>query len=120
MGLIYQLPISEEEKDFLVLNEDSLILKSYGLPPIFWLYLLAGLIFFSFLLLGAWGPVKTMISQGGLNSSLAWSLIVFLALIPMISLSFFFLRVPSCFKETIAHSGTPSFLDPNQKIFPLF
>lgn len=41
MGLMYMLPVSKEETDRLEINNNRLILKSYGLPLVFWGYFLA-------------------------------------------------------------------------------
>ena len=38
MGLLYAFPISREEEDFALIQDEKLILKTYGLPYIFWFY----------------------------------------------------------------------------------
>ncbi len=51
MGLMYVFPVSEEEADFVIKKDDMLILKTYGLPYIFWIYALCSVtvVFFMFL-----------------------------------------------------------------------
>jgi hypothetical protein len=44
MGLLYIMPIDLDEVDRVRVKEDTLILKSYGLPLIFWGYLAAVLV----------------------------------------------------------------------------
>jgi len=44
MGLLYIMPIELDEVDRVRVKEDTLLLKSYGLPLIFWGYLAAVLI----------------------------------------------------------------------------
>ncbi len=38
MGLMYVFPVSEDESDFVSKNDQVLMLKTYGLPYIFWIY----------------------------------------------------------------------------------
>lgn len=100
MGLIYQLPKSESEKEYVIKTVDSITFKSYGLPKIFWFY------FFSFLIL--YLPLV----------SLSWSILIelkkyyfytayliqcFLCFLPLGILFFFYYEKILTLKNTQLH-----------------
>jgi len=90
MGLIYQLPISEDERDFVTKKPEYIELKSYGLPVIFWFYLAASFAVYFFLVLAAIEPIKKMLSYESIDQIIAYSLSVFLFALPVCCLGFFF------------------------------
>ena len=90
MGLIYQLPISEDEQDFVKKTTDFVELKSYGLPIIFWFYLAASFSVYFFLVLAAIDPIKKMLSYQTIDQLIAYSLSIFLFALPIFCLGFFF------------------------------
>lgn len=91
MGLLYVFPVSEDEADFVVKEEDALTLKTYGLPYIFWLYAscVVTVIFFLFLAIKA--PVLKLIALGDeTDATLGYALLTFLGLLPVVVFGFFF------------------------------
>lgn len=91
MGLLYVFPVSEEETDFVVKKDDTLILKTYGLPYIFWIYALCAVLVVFFMFLAIKEPVLKLISLGDeTDSSLGYALLTFVGLVPVFILSFFF------------------------------
>lgn len=91
MGLIYVFPVSSEETDFVQRRDEKLILKSYGLPYIFWIYAvciiaIVGLMFFAIR-----EPVLKLVSLGDeTDALLGYSLLSMIALSPAVILAFFF------------------------------
>ena len=64
MGLLYVFPVDTSEEDFVKVSDQSVTLKTYGLPYIFWLYAVCcvAVIFFMFLAIKA--PVLKLVSLG--------------------------------------------------------
>ncbi len=91
MGLMYLFPSGVDDPDHMISTSDSLKLRSYGLPPIFWFYLLAILTVFSFLVLNVWNPLQKMLKIGqGLDVLIAYSLLGLIFLAPIILIGFYF------------------------------
>ncbi len=94
MGLLYIFPCSEEEKDrieFSKANVPSITLKSYGLPRIFWIYMLCILSFIFLMEIAIQDALIKLFQTGdSLNKGLVILVILTLILIP-ISLLIFFL-----------------------------
>lgn len=91
MGLLYVFPVSLEEKEFAEVKDETLTLKTYGLPYIFWGYALAILIVIAFMFLAVRSPVLKLISLGDeTDALLGYSLLVFLGSLPLILFGFFF------------------------------
>ena len=68
MGLLYPFPIQEDEGDHAISQDSSLLLKSYGLPYLFWGYLLAGLTILGVMAFAIRGPLKRiLLSEDSLN-----------------------------------------------------
>lgn len=91
MGLLYPFPVSEEETDFVKKDSDSITLKSYGLPYIFWLYAacIIGVIILMFI--GIRTPILKLISLGDeTDATLGYALLTLIAISPLAVLSFFF------------------------------
>jgi len=100
MGLLYPFPVDTSEEDFfsqnkitddkgnkLIINE----LKSYGLPMIFWGYLLAFLIVWVAMMFLIKAPLGKMLEAEELvDRLLAMGTYLILFLIPFVSLCFFF------------------------------
>jgi len=99
MGLLYILPVSEKEKDRISGDRNSITLKSYGLPSIFWLYLLG--IFFIIGLMGfaILDPILTLVKTGDpLNIFLSYLVLATLIATPTLLL-FFLLYEKRIFKK---------------------
>lgn len=91
MGLLYVFPVSEEETDFVVRKDDTLILKTYGLPYIFWIYALCAVLVVFFMFLAIKEPVLKLISLGDeTDATLGYSLLTFVGLLPVFVFAFFF------------------------------
>lgn len=91
MGLMYVFPVSTEETDFIDLKEESITLKSYGLPYIFWIYAVCALAVVFFMFLAVKEPVLKLASLGDeTDVMLGYSLLTFIGLIPVFVFGFFF------------------------------
>ena len=91
MGLMYVFPVSEEETDFVLKKEDTLILKTYGLPYIFWIYALCSVLVVFFMFLAIKEPILKLISLGDeTDATLGYSLLAFVGLLPVFIFGFFF------------------------------
>jgi hypothetical protein len=91
MGLLYVFPVSEEETDFAIKKDDSLILKTYGLPYIFWFYAACCVTVIFFMFMAIKDPVLKLISLGDdTDATLGYSLLSFVGLLPVIIFGFFF------------------------------
>jgi hypothetical protein len=91
MGLMYAFPVSRDEEDFVIEKEGRLTLKTYGLPYIFWIYALcvSAVLFFMFLAIK--GPIEKLVFLGdSTDALLGYSLLTFLALLPLTLFGFFF------------------------------
>ncbi len=91
MGLLYVFPVSEEETDFVIKKDDTLILKTYGLPYIFWIYALCVILVIFFMFLAIKEPILKLIALGeDTDATLGYSLLTFVGLLPIFIFSFFF------------------------------
>lgn len=91
MGLLYPFPVSKEESDFVSENENSITLKSYGLPYIFWGYAICVIGIIALMFVGIKGPVMKLVTLGDeTDSALGYTLLSLVGLAPIIILSFFF------------------------------
>lgn len=87
------MPVEENAKDdrLIKTNTGGILLKSYGLPMIFWGYLLAFFMVLGFMALGIWGPLVKM-TQGddSINQILAQAVLGLILGLPIAALGFFF------------------------------
>jgi hypothetical protein len=91
MGLLYVFPVSLEEKDFVLVKDQTITLKTYGLPYLFWGYATAAIMMILFMFLAIKDPVLKLISLGDeTDSILGYSLLTFIGLLPVFILSVFF------------------------------
>lgn len=91
MGLLYVFPVSEEETDFAVKKDDTLILKTYGLPYIFWFYALCSVLVIFFMFLAIKEPILKLVALGDeTDKTLGYSLLAFVGLLPVMIFGFFF------------------------------
>jgi hypothetical protein len=91
MGLLYVFPVGEDETEFVIRENDTLILKSYGLPYIFWIYAACIIAVIFFMLLAIKEPVLKLVQLGDeTDALLGYSLLSFIAILPLSVLSFFF------------------------------
>src|SRR5690606_24983451 len=91
MGLMYVFPVAEDESDFIVRKDDTLTLKTYGLPYIFWFYAVCAISVIFFMFLAIKEPVLKLVSLGDdTDATLGYSLLAFIGLLPVAIFSFFF------------------------------
>ncbi len=92
MGLLYLLPSKINESSHITVNaENTLKLKTYGLPWIFWGYLIASLSIIFFLSLAVWAPVlKLLKSEELIDQILAYVMFCFIPLLSLSLCGFFF------------------------------
>tara|TARA_R110002072_G_scaffold276051_1_gene437580 strand:- start:340963 stop:341601 length:639 start_codon:yes stop_codon:yes gene_type:complete len=92
MGLLYQFPVEENPQDDRIqIQENKLTIRNYGLPLIFWGYLLAilAVIFIMFLVIK--GPaLKLAATDDTINKLLGNGVLAFLAVLPISVLAFYF------------------------------
>lgn len=91
MGLMYVFPVSVEETDFVIKKDNTLTLKSYGLPYIFWIYAFCSVLVVFFMFLAVKAPVLKLIELGDeTDATLGCALLSFIGLTPVLIFSFFF------------------------------
>lgn len=91
MGLMYVFPVAEDETDFYSKKDETLTLKTYGLPYIFWFYALCSVAVIFFMFLAIKEPVLKLISLGDeTDATLGYSLLSFVGFLPVVIFSFFF------------------------------
>lgn len=92
MGLLYQFPIEENELDDRInITNDTLTIRNYGLPMIFWGYLLAMLSMIIIIILAIKTPaLKLASTDDTINKFLGYGVLVFLAILPVCILNFYF------------------------------
>lgn len=91
MGLLFVLPATEEEVDRIEKGSDGIVLKSYGLPLIFWGYLIAILTVVLFLGLAIYQPILQILrGDDEINRFIAYLTLVILILGPISLIAFFF------------------------------
>lgn len=91
MGLMYVFPVAEDETDFYIKKDETLTLKTYGLPYVFWFYALCSISVVVFMFFAVKEPVLKLISLGDeTDALLGYSLLSFVGLLPITVLAFFF------------------------------
>lgn len=95
MGLLYIMPVSEEESDRIQIIETPegklLHVKSYGLPLIFWGYLLAILSMIFIMAVAIYDPLTKVLSGADeINRVLGFTVLATLLMTPLTLLAFFF------------------------------
>ncbi|MGK0367776.1 MAG: phosphate/sulfate permease [Thermoproteota archaeon] len=91
MGLLYQFPSDELDQDHVKKSENSILLRSYGLPPLFWAYGAAILIVYTLIVIGTYNPlIKLMSYPDQMNQIIGVLLITFLVTLLFSFISFFF------------------------------
>lgn len=92
MGLMYQFPASLEEKDHVIKNQDSITLKTYGLPYIFWGYAAAIVGIVTAMYLAVRAPLLKLIelNSGGVDALIFYSLHACMLAVPVAILFYFF------------------------------
>ena len=92
MGLLYILPVSEEDLDRVNIDKNGAItIKSYGLPMIFWFYLLAGALLIATMFWAIKGPLlKLLNSDDTINYILGISVSITFLMIILGTLSLYF------------------------------
>lgn len=101
MGLMYVFPVSTDETDFAIKKDNDLVLKTYGLPYIFWFYALCVIAIIFFMFLAIKEPVLKLVSLGDdTDAMLGYALLSFIGLLPVVIMGFFFYE-----KRIIASKG---------------
>lgn len=92
MGLLFQMPVERNELDDRIQSNDkSLRIRSYGLPMIFWGYLLAILSVIFFMTLAIKGPLYSAYTgPDEINKMIAIAVFAILFLAPVILISVYF------------------------------
>lgn len=91
MGLMYVFPVGEDETDFVDKKDGALVLKTYGLPYIFWIYALCSVAVIFFMFLAIKEPVLKLVSLGDeTDATLGYSLLTFIGSLPVFVFAFFF------------------------------
>jgi hypothetical protein len=91
MGLLYAFPVSLEETDFAELKDNTLSLKTYGLPYIFWGYATAVVLVIFFMFMAIHAPILKLIELGDeTDAMLGYALLIFIGILPMAIFGFFF------------------------------
>lgn len=91
MGLMYVFPVAEDETDFYDKKGETLILKTYGLPYIFWIYALCSVVVIFFMFLAIKAPVLKLIQLGDqTDATLGYSFLSFIGFLPLFIFAFFF------------------------------
>lgn len=91
MGLMYLFPTSQDERDHVVVEDQSITLKTYGLPYIFWGYAFGILLLELAMYLAVRTPLAKLSSIGdSIDQVIYFSLNLVLLAIPFSLLCFFF------------------------------
>ena len=91
MGLLYLFPENKNDEQFAKVTPNGLTLATYGLPGIFWFYLLATMITLLILSLAIWSPLKKVLTgEDIINYYLGVAAIILIIMIPLVSILFFF------------------------------
>lgn len=104
MGLLYIMPVSEDEIDRVEVIESEgsklVHVKSYGLPLIFWGYLLAILSVIFIMAIAIKGPLEAVLSgEDQINKILGYIVLSILFITPTALIAFFF------YEKVISKSG---------------
>ncbi|WP_127717669.1 hypothetical protein [Halobacteriovorax sp. HLS] len=95
MGLMYMFPVSEDEQDRIDFvntgSTKSIVLKTYGLPLVFWGYLIAILAVIGAMYLAVQGPIRKLIETGdSINIYLAYTVQATLIILPLTLIALYF------------------------------
>ncbi len=87
---MFIFPVSKEEQDRITINEEGLTLKTYGLPMVFWGYLLAAAVVVFAMFIGVKGPMVKLYQTGDtINQALVIAVAAVLLFIPFGTLCFY-------------------------------
>ncbi|MFZ4713588.1 MAG: hypothetical protein ACOYL6_07750 [Bacteriovoracaceae bacterium] len=91
MGLMYLFPTTPEEKDHVVILPQSVTIKSYGLPYIFWGYAFVILMVEFAMFLAVKAPLSKLTAIGdSLDIFISFSLYTCMLFVPISLVAFFF------------------------------
>lgn len=92
MGLLFQMPVEENELDDRIsISKEEICLRSYGPPMVFWGYLLTLFAVLFFMILAIKGPLlKVLTGEDTLNRVIGAAVLGLLVLGPLTLLAFFF------------------------------
>jgi hypothetical protein len=101
---MYVFPIAEDEADFFEKENETLTLKTYGLPYIFWIYALCSVAVIFFMFMAIKAPVLKLIALGDeTDALLGYSFLSFVGILPVFIFAFFFYE-----KRIIKHKNQVS------------
>lgn len=91
MGLMYIFPVSANEGDRVVKSDNKILLKTYGLPMIFWGYLAAALVVIGSMWLASRAVINKLLTYEDLSLKILAASVQFtLIATPIILLGLFF------------------------------
>jgi prolipoprotein diacylglyceryltransferase len=92
MGLLFQTPVEMNDLDDRIqVKEETLILRSYGLPMVFWGYLAAIFMVLFFMILAIKDPLfKVLNGEDTINKFIGYALLFILIGGPLSLLGFYF------------------------------
>ena len=100
VGLLFVMPGGKGEGGYVEETSKGLVLRSYGLPFVFWGYLGASFVTLFFLFLAVWSPMtKMMDSHELMDIVLSYSVFLLFCFIPLGLLSFY------CYEKCIIKKG---------------
>ena len=99
MGLLYLFPDNENDELYAKASSKGLFLSTYGLPGIFWIYMLMAFVTLGFLTLAIWSSlIKVLQGADVINFWIGTAVALLIGFLPIITLGFFFYR-----KELFKH-----------------
>jgi hypothetical protein len=114
MGLIYLFPVDLNEQDHVevVPHEQKLVLRSYGLPSLFWIYFLLGILLVIFPMIFLARPLlqRLIMGEDSLNIFIGQLTALTLIMVPVGLLVFFF------YEKNLIRMG-PTLITIRHKVF---
>ena len=93
MGLLYLFAEDDQDKLYAKEQDGGLYLTTYGLPPVFWFYLLTSLATLAFLSLAVWSPLRSVLKgDDQIKFFMGICVLILMIGLPIVSFGFFFYR----------------------------
>jgi hypothetical protein len=91
MGLMYQFPNDLDDHQHIIRLENTVTIRTYGLPPIFWGYLAAILLIYTMMMIGISDPLSKLATMPEtIDQIIFYVVLSFLTLFPIVAIGFFF------------------------------
>ena len=88
---MYQFPNDIDDHEHISRKDNKILIKSYGLPPIFWGYLAAVLLVYTMMMIGISGPLEKLSTMPEkIDQFIYYVVMTFLIFFPIVSIGFFF------------------------------